>query len=402
MTISPAPRRVSPFNSWHGFKNCLTAQQSLLAQRSAVELRPGSVLHRLQPVHAASIEPRFLNEDELTLSLAESPDSDNHEINLCQIAKASIEVIQPLGWPHLMRHSVLCQIVRKLVYRKLADPNLTLENLALSSRVPHRSRSRLPEGVTANPVQLNHLDCEWLLPANVTHKKIGLYFFGGAYIKGGPETHRPITTSLAIKASIKILAGNYRKLPHYAYPSQLEDASAAFNYLLAQGYQSKDIVIMGDSSGAHLALCLAFSLIKQNIRVGGMVLISPLTDMSMTSPTLYSNRDKDAAFPVIRMPELVGPFIRHYDKADPRVSPLKESLEIFSGLPPTCVHYVKEEVLAGDSEVFIAKALQAGVKVQATCWSGLFHVFQLVQHPLLPEARRSIEDIASFLTHLSD
>jgi acetyl esterase/lipase len=69
---------------------------------------------------------------------------------------------------------------------------------------------------------------------------------------------RSLPTKCVIK-SILFLAINYRKAlgPETAYPAQLLDALSGYAYLRSLGFESENIILIGDSSGAHIHLGLA-------------------------------------------------------------------------------------------------------------------------------------------------
>jgi len=114
----------------------------------------------------------------------------------------------------------------------------------------------LPGGIRAKHIQMNgvpalRLDYE---PEN-TRRHI-LYLHGGAYVVGGIASHRPMVARLAKAAHAHAFLIDYRLAPEHPYPAALEDAEKAYDWLLAQGIESGDIALAGDSAGAGLALCL--------------------------------------------------------------------------------------------------------------------------------------------------
>ena len=56
---------------------------------------------------------------------------------------------------------------------------------------------------------------------------------------------------------------DYRLAPEHPYPAAVDDAQAAWDYLMLQGYGAKDIFVAGDSAGGNLALALGLRLKKQ-------------------------------------------------------------------------------------------------------------------------------------------
>lgn len=101
---------------------------------------------------------------------------------------------------------------------------------------------------------------KWAIPRNRIPGKAILYTHGGAYVYGSPSTHEALISRLAEKSGVAVFAYDYRLAPEHPFPAALEDAVAAFDYLLAQGMEPRDIVLCGDSAGGGLSLALALAL----------------------------------------------------------------------------------------------------------------------------------------------
>ena len=67
-------------------------------------------------------------------------------------------------------------------------------------------------------------------------------------------THRKLYAHLANGAGCRALIVNYRRAPEHRYPAQLEDALAAYRWLLRERVDSKQIALAGDSAGGGLAV----------------------------------------------------------------------------------------------------------------------------------------------------
>lgn len=60
-----------------------------------------------------------------------------------------------------------------------------------------------------------------------------------------------------------VLCFDYRLAPEHPYPAALEDAVAAWDYLMLLGYGAREVIVAGDSAGGNLALALTLSLKAQ-------------------------------------------------------------------------------------------------------------------------------------------
>ncbi|KAJ3012622.1 hypothetical protein HKX48_006184 [Thoreauomyces humboldtii] len=137
------------------------------------------------------------------------------------------------------------------------------------------------------------------------------YLHGGAYITGSPKLYRLLTGRLAKELDTKLFALRYRIAPESPFPAALHDAFAGYLYLIDphnaafrhldpthDPIDPMDIVIMGDSAGGGLALCL-LNYLNLYLRSaagellvpmpGAGVLLSPWVDLTFTSHSWRSN-----------------------------------------------------------------------------------------------------------------
>ncbi|MET1029300.1 MAG: alpha/beta hydrolase fold domain-containing protein [Dongiaceae bacterium] len=104
-----------------------------------------------------------------------------------------------------------------------------------------------------------------------------VYFHGGGFVAGSPETHRCVTAWLAKLSGLRVLSARYRLAPEHLFPAQRDDAVAACDLALGLGGGSPDLtglVLAGDSAGACVALWAWRSLDqkRQAARIRGLVL----------------------------------------------------------------------------------------------------------------------------------
>ena len=119
-------------------------------------------------------------------------------------------------------------------------------------------------------------------PNIIQSDKVMLYFHGGGYVLGSVDTHHDFVALLAIKLGIKIYSVEYSLSPESKYPKALYEAKQAYNWLLNKGVKNTNVLVCGDSAGAHLAASLSFNLAEGNNPMpSAQILIYP-----MVSPTL--------------------------------------------------------------------------------------------------------------------
>jgi acetyl esterase/lipase len=254
-------------------------------------------------------------------------------------------------------------------------------------------RIRLPANVRCQPVSANGVAAEWI-EAPGADRGVMLYLHGGAYALGSIDTHREIVARLARATKLRGLAIDYRLAPEHPFPAALEDATAAYGWLLDNGYTPSRVVIAGDSAGGGLALATLVALRDAGQPLpAGAVCISPWTDLALTGASIQG---KAAVDPILD-PESSERYARSYagehERTSPLVSPLYAEL---TGLPPLLIQVGTDEILLDDARRCAEKAREAGVDVTLEIWKEMFHVFQMVR--FLPEAKEAVRHIAEFVS----
>ena len=113
-------------------------------------------------------------------------------------------------------------------------------------------------------------------PAASSNNAVIVYFHGGGFVAGAPETHRCVTAWLARLSGMRVLSARYRLAPEHPFPAQRDDALAACSAAVALGSAAGDasLFLAGDSAGACVALWGLRGLDQRiRARVKGVVLL---------------------------------------------------------------------------------------------------------------------------------
>lgn len=251
----------------------------------------------------------------------------------------------------------------------------------------------VPRGVEAVPVIISSMRGEWLIPDGASARRVILYFHGGGFIAGSPETHRPFASRLALAAGARILVPQYRLAPEYPYPAALRDSADAYRWLLTQGLLPNHIIFAGDGSGGGLALSTLLALRNAGLPLpAAAVCFSPWADLTLSGWSMLQNGRTDEAHSW----ELLAVCARHYLKgaspAEPFASPVYGD---YRGLPPLMIHAGSLEVLRDDASRIGERAAAASVNVNVEVYEGMPHLFQGI--PDLAEAKVSMSRAAAFV-----
>jgi acetyl esterase/lipase len=253
-----------------------------------------------------------------------------------------------------------------------------------------------PVGVTRQPVTTVFFGGEWMSSAASTHERVILYLHGGGYVSGSPSTHVAVTARLAKEAQARIFALAYRLAPEHPFPAQVEDAWAAYWWLLTErGFKPAQITVAGDSAGGGLTIALLLALRDAGVPLpAGAVCLSPWFDLTLSSATLATNEPTDYLnFDVLHAAAQM--YANGHDLRHPLISPLYADL---AGLPPLLIQAGSAEMLLDDSRRFALRAREAGVDVQLEVWEHMVHVWHFTWL-LEPKARQALAQIGRFVRH---
>ena len=251
----------------------------------------------------------------------------------------------------------------------------------------------IPPDAVFEPAQVGPVKGEWIRMGDASSHRLILYFHGGGYVSGSPETHRPLIARLCQAAQAIAFAPAYRLAPEFAFPAGLRDGIDAYRHLLQRNIAASSIVLAGDAAGGGLAFACLLAIRNAGLPMpAGCVALSPWADLSLSGWSMLQNDKNDAALSW----ELLFVSARHYLKktspTDPYASPVFASLHDF---PPIMVHAGRLEILRDDASRIGERAAEAGVPVSVEIYDGMQHVFQA--SPYVPEARVSLNRIGQFI-----
>jgi acetyl esterase/lipase len=250
-----------------------------------------------------------------------------------------------------------------------------------------------PRDAVFEPASLGPVKGEWVRTQASSPQRVILYFHGGGYIAGSPETHRPLVAKLAHAAEASAFSAAYRLAPEYAFPAAVRDGIDAYRQLLGRGVAPRSIVLGGNGSGGGLAFSVLLAVRNANLPMpAACVAMSPWADLSLSGWSVLQNAKTDTA----QSWELLFVSARHYLKrgnpCDPYASPV---FAAFKDFPPIMVHAGSLEMLKDDASRLGDRAAEAGVPVSVEIYDGMQHVFQA--NPYVPEAKVSLQRLGQFI-----
>jgi monoterpene epsilon-lactone hydrolase len=231
-----------------------------------------------------------------------------------------------------------------------------------------------PADVVAERAHLGQVKGEWVRIAQADPQRLLLYFHGGGYVAGSPESHRGLVGKLCRMGGAAALSLDYRLGPEFPFPAGLRDAVDAYRFLVAKAYPPESVILAGDGSGGGLALATMMAIRNGGLPMpAGLIAMSPWADLTLSGWSIMQNAESD---PVMSW-EMLFVSARHYLKganpADPYASPVFGSMRDF---PPIMIHAGSREILKDDASRLGELAAAANVPVSVEVYDGMGHLFQ--------------------------
>lgn len=251
----------------------------------------------------------------------------------------------------------------------------------------------LPEDVEIRSVEVGAVSADWVDPPGPRRDRVTLYLHGGGYVIGSSTAYHEFGARLAGALDSRVLLLDYRLAPECPFPAAVDDAVAAYRYLLEESAGPGRVVIAGDSAGGGLTLATLARLRDEGEALPAAgICFSPWTDLEATGD---SHRPGAVDDPLVQVDGL-RQMARLYAEGNlrhPLASPLHAD---FRGFPPLHVEVGTREVLLDDARRVVEKARRSGVETSSFEAEGLIHVWPVLMAGA-PESAESLERVRAFL-----
>lgn len=261
------------------------------------------------------------------------------------------------------------------------------------------SNWKVPKTYRVSKYELNNCKMEILIPYRMETDKIIYQLHGGGYVMGYMDLYREMAKEYSKYAEgYPVASLDYRTAPKNRFPKALNDAIEGWEHLLNLGFPPEKIIVAGDSAGGNLALALTMYLRDHGRKLpGGLVLLSPWTDMAASGKSYRKNCYRDPMFGTckgkkLRIRKETYSYVGKTDRRQPYLSPAYGQ---FHNFPPMLIQVGTWEMLESDSLTVYKKAKKAHVNATLEKYPGMFHVFQM--YPILPESKHAWKKIGEFI-----
>ena len=224
-------------------------------------------------------------------------------------------------------------------------------------------------------------DADELLP-------VILHLHSGGYVMGSIDAAHARNQRLSCEVGAVVVAVDYRLAPEHPYPAALDDAVAAFTWLVAESESLRvdpnRIALHGRSAGGGLAAALALKL--RDMRRGGRAqvrslpepcfqyLAAPQLDDRTSTPSMrrfvdtpmWSHRAAETSWAYYLGAGVPGMVHVPAYAAPARATDL-------SGLPPAYIAAMEFDPMRDEALNYSRALAEAGIPVEAHLFPGTFH-----------------------------
>jgi acetyl esterase len=203
-----------------------------------------------------------------------------------------------------------------------------------------------------------------------------VYFHGGGWVAGSIETHDGPCRALARRAGIVVVSVDYRLAPEHPFPTPLEDAWTATQWVSSHADELKldveKIGVGGDSSGGALAAAVSRRGRDHAIPIALQLLLYPVTSHTQDTPSFSLFSD---GYGLTRnaMRWYWDQYLGGNDGANPDASPAREM--DLRRLPRAVVVTAEADILRDEAESYAQRLFLSTVETEGYRYDGMIHGF---------------------------
>lgn len=254
----------------------------------------------------------------------------------------------------------------------------------------------VPSGITRTRVDVGGRPTVQVDPVGETHPGAILYFHGGSFSLGSPETAMALTGHLVERTRVRAVSIDYRLAPEHPFPAAIEDCLAAYRDLLDKGVAPQSIVLAGDSAGGGLAVTTTLAARKAGLPMpAGILAFSPGLEHTRSGESMTVKEGVDPLFTAEGMRRTGDLYLNGQDPAQTLLAPAV--LADLSGFPPILLQVGTNELLLDDSVRLAERARAADVDVILDIVGDVPHVFPAFIG-VIDEADEALDRAALFIT----
>lgn len=291
---------------------------------------------------------------------------------------------------------IFMSTLRLIFHSPLSDSSKLSDNAAKLMKVK-RSKYKPSKNFTYTKHSINDAKYEMIFNKNYNTEKVILMIHGGSFKIELNDFYRRLAEKYSnMFCGATVINVDYGIFPEHQLPSQMHDVVKVYLHLLDKGINNSDIVFIGDSAGATLAMTSSLWLRDNGYPMPNhIVCFSLWADATSSGDSRITNAYTDPFYGIAKHKRIednlqllrrISKYVMNVDRTDPYISPLFGSFENFPKVTLICGTAELDE---SDNDRVYEKLKFAGADAQLHKFEGMCHCFQLFS--FLPESKKAYE-----------
>lgn len=232
----------------------------------------------------------------------------------------------------------------------------------------------------------------WFIsPKNVNSKHIMLYLHGGAFYANLSSMHWQWIQQLAVSTHATLVVPDYPLAPENNCETCYAFIDRVYDQILTM-FETENLVFMGDSAGATLALGLAQYVATTSKRQPKqIVLFSPWLDADLLNPEIVELDKRDKILNIDALKFAAKQFAHPVELPDYRLSPINGA---FASLGEITVFVGTNEIFLADCRLLGDKLSKQGIRYNYFEYPRMFHDWIIVKQ--LPQTKQVLTYLKNY------
>ncbi|MBR3755452.1 MAG: alpha/beta hydrolase fold domain-containing protein [Clostridia bacterium] len=282
--------------------------------------------------------------------------------------------------------------LRLVFHSPLSDSSKLSDNAAKLTK-DKKSRYKPKKNFIYTKHSVEDAKYEKIINKNSQTEKVILMIHGGGFKIELNDFYRRLAEKYSNTfCGATVISADYGRFPEHQLPSQMHDVVKIYLHLLDEGINSSDIIVIGDSAGATLAMTSSLWLRDNGYPLPNhIVCFSLWADATSSGESRITNAYTDPFYGIAKHKKIednlhllrrISKYVLNVDRTSPYISPLFGSFENFPKVTLICGTAELDE---SDNDRVFEKMKNANVDVKLQKYEGMCHCFQLF--PFLPESK---------------
>ncbi len=249
------------------------------------------------------------------------------------------------------------------------------------------------ENITISHEAIANVNCYWF--SNKNNKpgnKLIIYLHGGCFVLGSINSHKALVSHLANELHLPVCFIEYSLAPEHPFPMAINEIVKVYKKI-QDPKKYDEIILIGDSAGAALAMSVISKLNKQKITgPSKLLMISPWIDLRNNNDSLFTNAAIDPVLTKESLEKFTSLYLGKTSLAE--ANPIET---MFGDFPPTLILVGDREILLDDSKLAYYVISKIQPVTNFSIYENVTHVW-LLDNIQSKSSKEAIQEISTFIS----